>query len=461
MNPLRRLREHVIGPAASAAADLCCVAVSAALAYMVAASASLVVGGSFSGPGKVFDERWPALVVVSLALVWWFMSKGHYRQRSPFWEEARTVAAACAFAFGAEGFLVFALKADGSRLAIFLTWALAPFAVMIGRSALRFMAGPSSLARVLVVGDGGHREAACRAVESDPYMGYRVVARSGLESHDEIFSTAMEVAATHVVVALTGRDERELPLAATLRARGLSVILCPLVTGFPASGMAVQYVMGQEAILLVDRFQIAPATSYAAKRAFDLVFALAALAAAALPMLIIALLVKRDGGPAIYGHERIGAGGRTFRCLKFRSMAIDAEERLESLLASDGEVEREWESTRKLKADPRVTWIGKFLRQTALDELPQLVNVVRGEMSLVGPRPVTDEEIGMYGESVGLYSSVRPGVTGLWQVSGRNDVSYEERVALDAWYVQNWSLWHDLAIIMKTVPALLTKRGAY
>ena len=188
---------------------------------------------------------------------------------------------------------------------------------------------------------------------------------------------------------------------------------------------------------------------------------LAALAAAALPMLIIALLVKRDGGPAIYGHERIGAGGRTFRCLKFRSMAIDAEERVERLLASDGEVEREWESTRKLKADPRVTWIGKFLRQTALDELPQLVNVVRGEMSLVGPRPVTDEEIGMYGESVGLYSSVRPGVTGLWQVSGRNDVSYEERVALDAWYVQNWSLWHDLAIIMKTVPALLTKRGAY
>ena len=225
--------------------------------------------------------------------------------------------------------------------------------------------------------------------------------------------------------------------------------------------MRMQYVIGQDAVLLVDKIDVVPRLSRLAKRSFDLAVTTAALVAAAIPMLAVAALVKLDGGPAIFGHERIGAAGRKFRCLKFRSMSIDAEGRLQEYLAKNPEARSEWESTRKLKDDPRVTRLGRFIRKTAFDELPQLFNVLRGDMSLVGPRPVTEPELAYYGEAQDLYLSVRPGVTGLWQVSGRNDLTYEQRVGLDAWYVKNWSPWHDTAIIIKTVPALLLRRGAY
>lgn len=205
-----------------------------------------------------------------------------------------------------------------------------------------------------------------------------------------------------------------------------------------------------------------PRLTRLSKRLFDIVLSSAALAVAAVPMLLIAAIVRMDGGPAIFGHERVGTNGRKFRCLKFRSMAVDADRRLEELLRADSDARREWEETRKLKNDPRVTRFGRFKRRTALDELPQLINVLKGDMSLVGPRPVTEPELAQYyGDATSLYLSVRPGVTGLWQVSGRNDLSYEQRVGLDAWYVRNWSPWHDTAIILKTFPALLFRRGAY
>ncbi|HDV2047428.1 TPA: sugar transferase, partial [Escherichia coli] len=156
-------------------------------------------------------------------------------------------------------------------------------------------------------------------------------------------------------------------------------------------------------------------------------------------------------GPAIYGHERIGKGGKPFKCLKFRSMVINSKEVLEELLLKDVNARKEWEETFKLKNDPRVTKIGAFLRRTSLDELPQLFNVLKGEMSLVGPRPIITAELERYNEEVDYYLLSKPGMTGLWQVSGRSDVDYETRVYLDAWYVKNWSMWNDIAILFKTI----------
>jgi lipopolysaccharide/colanic/teichoic acid biosynthesis glycosyltransferase len=130
-------------------------------------------------------------------------------------------------------------------------------------------------------------------------------------------------------------------------------------------------------------------------------------------------------------------------------------------LAADEDARIEWAGSRKLKNDPRVTKVGRFIRKTALDELPQLINVIRGDMALVGPRPVTQSELDYYASTVKLYSSVRPGITGLWQVSGRSDLNYDQRVRLDTWYVRNWSPWHDIAILLKTIPAVLSRRGAY
>lgn len=198
------------------------------------------------------------------------------------------------------------------------------------------------------------------------------------------------------------------------------------------------------------------------KRTFDLV--LVALGAVfALPLIgAIALAIRLDSpGPAFFRHLRIGRDGVPFHVWKFRSMVIDAEERLQELLASDPEARREWEETQKLVNDPRITRVGRLLRRTSLDELPQLWNVIRGEMSLVGPRPIVDAEIEKYKDDYRYYTQVRPGMTGAWQVSGRSDTSYEYRVDLDTHYVRNWNLWIDLDILVKTVGVVLKREGAY
>lgn len=178
-------------------------------------------------------------------------------------------------------------------------------------------------------------------------------------------------------------------------------------------------------------------------------------------MLSIALLIwRRDGAPIFFGHYRVGASGKLFRCLKFRSMYINSEQMLNDLLRTDPRARIEWERDQKLSVDPRITPIGHFLRRTSLDELPQLINVVRGEMALVGPRPITVPELSRYGQVRWHYLSVLPGMTGLWQVSGRNNTSYEERVELDRHYVENRNVWLDLSILAKTARVVVLREGA-
>ena len=176
--------------------------------------------------------------------------------------------------------------------------------------------------------------------------------------------------------------------------------------------------------------------------------------------LIIVALLASDGAPVMFRHRRIGLGGREFYCFKFRSMVRDAESALQRHLARDPDAAREWAETHKLKDDPRISRVGAFLRKTSLDELPQLLNVVRGEMSLVGPRPIVKAEIEKYGSAFRAYCSVKPGITGLWQISGRSDLSYSERVKLDLRYVRSKSVGLDLRILFATIPAVLLRRGS-
>jgi lipopolysaccharide/colanic/teichoic acid biosynthesis glycosyltransferase len=198
------------------------------------------------------------------------------------------------------------------------------------------------------------------------------------------------------------------------------------------------------------------------KRALDIVGALVLLVLCAPLMALIALMVARDGGPVFYAHRRVGRHGAGFDCLKFRSMVQDADLRLAALLERDPVARAEWEARRKLRRDPRVTAVGRFLRASSLDELPQLFNVLKGEMSLVGPRPVQQAELtAFYGAAAAYYRAVRPGLTGLWQISGRNDTTYTERVALDVRYVAEASLIDDIRIMLRTPLAVLRRRGAY
>ena len=197
------------------------------------------------------------------------------------------------------------------------------------------------------------------------------------------------------------------------------------------------------------------------KRLMDVLLAGAGVLILSPLLLVLALLVKLTSrGPVLFGHRRLGEGGRPIRVYKFRSMVVDAEARLQEMLATDPVLRAEYEATYKLRDDPRVTPLGRWLRRTSLDELPQLFNVLHGDLSLVGPRPIVADEIAKYGTASAAILRVSPGVTGLWQVSGRSDLDYAERVRLDMDYITHWSLWLDLRILAATVPAVLRRRGA-
>ncbi len=199
-----------------------------------------------------------------------------------------------------------------------------------------------------------------------------------------------------------------------------------------------------------------------AKRIFDCVYSIAGLIFLAPLILMIAVAIKIiSPGPVLYAHTRIGFGGKPFKCWKFRTMVVNGDEVLEAHLNANPADRYQWETTRKLRHDPRVTRLGRVLREYSIDELPQLINVFRGEMSFVGPRPVVADELLRYGPKAELYLATRPGITGLWQVSGRSDTGYDERVALDACYVERWSLATDIVILARTVPAVVGARGSY
>jgi Undecaprenyl-phosphate galactose phosphotransferase WbaP len=202
--------------------------------------------------------------------------------------------------------------------------------------------------------------------------------------------------------------------------------------------------------------------SRAAKRCFDFVFA-AALTLAALPLgVLIALAIVLDSrGPVFFCHARLGRGHRPFRLWKFRTMMVASDGAFQEYLDRNPELAREWRLTHKLRNDPRITRVGRFLRKTSLDELPQLWNVLRGDMSMVGPRPIVCEEVAKYGPAFALYSQVLPGLTGLWQVSGRNDTHYHRRVELDSHYIRHWAPWLDGRILLQTVRVVLRGHGAY
>jgi len=198
------------------------------------------------------------------------------------------------------------------------------------------------------------------------------------------------------------------------------------------------------------------------KRAMDVVLGmLGAIVALPLAAIIAAAIWLESGGPILFRQTRVGRAGRLFQILKFRTMVVDGDEVLAQYLATDALARLEWRTARKLRRDPRITRVGRFLRRTSLDELPQLINVLRGEMSLAGPRPIVENEIARYGAAFPFYALVTPGLTGLWQVSGRNDTSYRTRIELDIAYVRNWSVWRDLAIFLKTIRVVLVGKGAY
>jgi Undecaprenyl-phosphate galactose phosphotransferase WbaP len=237
-------------------------------------------------------------------------------------------------------------------------------------------------------------------------------------------------------------------------------IILPPLERFPSLWLEACEAARRPALTITNRLR--SGWSVPLKRALDLSVALT-LGIAVLPLVVLIVVLIRFSSPGaiFYGQERIGRFGRRFKAWKFRTMLPDADAVLARYLRDHPELAAEWKANHKLRSDPRVTWIGRWLRSTSLDELPQVWNVIVGEMSLVGPRPIVTAEIDKYAENYEQYVQVLPGITGLWQVSGRNNTTYDERVALDVYYVQNWSLWLDVYILACTAKVVLLCEGAY
>ena len=267
----------------------------------------------------------------------------------------------------------------------------------------------------------------------------------------------------NVIITAPGMERSKLQqLITTVQPYVRNLSYVPDLIGTPMMGVEAQVLFTEEILMLHMRNNLAMRRNKIYKRIFDLICAIGG-GVLILPIIaVIALLVAIDNkGNVIFAHRRIGKDGKEFPCYKFQSMVPNAQEILQDYLAKNPEARKEWEESFKLTNDPRVTKLGAFLRKTSLDELPQLWNVIKGDMSLVGPRPIVKKEIERYGEYFREYAMVLPGITGMWQASGRSDTTYEERVSMDTWYVRNWSVWLDIMYLAKTFTAVIFGKGAY
>ena len=269
--------------------------------------------------------------------------------------------------------------------------------------------------------------------------------------------------AQNVIITAPGMERDKLQqLITTVQPHVRNLSYVPDLIGTPMMGVEAQVLFTEEILMLHLRNNLAMRRNKIYKRIFDLVCTICG-GLLILPIIaVVALLVAIDNkGNVIFAHRRIGKDGKEFPCYKFQSMVPNAQEILQDYLAKNPEARKEWEESFKLTNDPRVTKLGGFLRKTSLDELPQLWNVIKGDMSLVGPRPIVKKEIERYGEYFREYAMVLPGITGMWQASGRSDTTYEERVEMDTWYVRNWSVWLDIMYLAKTFTAVIFGKGAY
>ncbi|MCE7419633.1 undecaprenyl-phosphate galactose phosphotransferase WbaP [Klebsiella pneumoniae] len=426
-------------------------------------------------------SQWIALhwILAICCVAWYSMRLRHYFYRKTFWFELKEILRTLViFAIIEIAVMAFATWSFSRSLWI-LTWIfimiLVPLARMLTKRTLDFF----GLWRrdTWIIGSGPNAQEAYRAISSERNLGLVIV---GFISGDEDFEDDKYIDNLPVLKKstswLTNIDKKTQFIVAVeshqgdLRNKWLRtfmingyryVSVIPTLRGMPLDSTDMSFIFSHEVMIFRVQQNLAKWSSRILKRAFDIFGALAIIIVLSPLLLYISRKVKKDGGPAIYGHERIGKGGVPFKCLKFRSMVINSKEVLTALLESDPESKKEWDETFKLKNDPRITKIGGVLRRTSLDEPPQLFNVLKGEMSLVGPRPIITAELERYNEEVEYYLLSKPGMTGLWQVSGRSDVDYETRVYLDAWYVKNWSMWNDIAILFKTISVVLRKDGAY
>lgn len=440
--------------------------------------AEVIFGNDLASPKNLnnwYNLHW----LISLCCIGWYgMRLRHYFYRKTFWfelkEVLRTIVIFAIFEIAIIAFTQWYL----SRTTWVITWLLIALLVPMMRSLTKLLLNKLGAWQrdTIIIGSGHNAQEAYKAISDEKNLGFKTVLFIG-KSNDNVNTIANIPVSIELPVELTKKIDKRMQFIIAVESdeselrnawlrqlmlegyRYVSVI--PTLRGMPVDSTDMSFIFSHEVMIFRVHQNLAKWPSRILKRSFDIFASLIIILMLSPILLIISRKVKKDGGSAIYGHERIGKNGVPFKCLKFRSMAVNSKGLLAELLSKDPEAKAEWDETFKLKNDPRITKIGRLLRRTSMDELPQLFNVLKGEMSLVGPRPIIHEELERYQDQVDYYLMSKPGMTGLWQVSGRSDVDYETRVYFDAWYVKNWSMWNDIAIIFKTIKVVLNKNGAY
>jgi Undecaprenyl-phosphate galactose phosphotransferase WbaP len=445
-------------------------------AVALMAAAAVVLLGRRSMDGSIdlrrYFELWPAVGVLFAIFACSNLYPGIIHNAVT---ELRRLALALTVGFLAmTGMISAKTSANHSRQILFLWWIAAIIMTPLLRSAVRGLVSRRSWwgIPVAVFDTGPESAAIIQELESHPEIGLRPVAflsgshttrpRHGLPVVDPRFAASIRACGVErALIALPdsgcSKVLEELEDFESIFPR--LMILHGAASLYSLTADARQ--IGSSLAFDVTRNLLLPLPRLA-KRTMDLVVVSLASPTVVLIILLLGILVRLESpGPVFYGHRRIGRDRSNFLTWKIRTMQLNADELLQQALANDEALREEWSRDRKLRRDPRITRVGRFLRQTSLDELPQFWNVLRGEMSLVGPRPIVEDEIASYGQNFALYCRVTPGLTGLWQVSGRSTVSSSTRVRLDSYYVRNWSPWLDLHILLRTAKVVLTGQGAY
>ncbi len=435
------------------------------------------------------------LLADTLDNIWWFplvmlfclLYENLYQKRLPFWTEVEHILKAVTLAIVFSVVLLYMAKTafEVSRTLIAMIWLMMVITLPLFRFyGKKFLAATGVWKKpVLIIGAGQTACLISSALQREKTIGYEIVGILNDRGHKA--ETTTSKAASHLPI-LGSVDEAEsmirktgvqdifiampaLPasdtVALTNRLQPLvsNVMLIPDLFGLSMNGIEAQHFFEEQVLILNIKNRLKPLFNRFVKRTFDLVLGSTLLLTLTPMLLLLALAIKLESkGTVFYNSTRIGQRGKTFRCHKFRTMYSHADEILAEHLNSSNQARREWEEYRKLRSgDPRLTRIGRFLRRFSLDELPQLINVVIGEMSLVGPRPYLPEEKDLMGAWYQEIIVAKPGLTGLWQVSGRNLIGFEGRMKLGAWYVKNWSPWLDLVIILRTFRVVIKGVGAY
>ena len=459
------------------------LAVADYLSLLVAEGTALGLQGIFRvNASSMMAMPWDYqyLYIPGMFLLIMLLAEG-YRLNRPSLEMARDVFRGICFGFLMYMLLIFLMRnsMQVSRYYAGCFWLFSFAYVALGRYVVgRVVLRAEALQeRVLLIGAGRTAERLLSAFQDDFCYCYKVI--GVLDDHpvsdsipkkypllggfDDAARVIREQGVQTVIVAAPGLSEKGMrKLLMEIQHLTDTVLFTPSLVGSPLGSVEISTLFVEQVAVIKSKNNLSRWYNRWFKFCFDIVMTVTGSILLSPFILLLALVVGIDNrGRVIFAHRRVGRNGKPFSCYKFQTMVKDADKALVQYLSENADARKEWERSFKLADDPRVTRLGAFLRRTSLDELPQIVNVLKGEMSLVGPRPIVEAEMEMYGENIREYLMVRPGITGMWQTSGRSDTTYEERVQMDTWYVRNWSVWIDMKYLLKTFSAVVSKKGAY